>query len=69
MMALFLVHRFPRWGWLALFYPAAVWQAIVYLGEHYVFDIFAAVCYTLAVYTVIVNWRRIKFKRDSPLPA
>jgi hypothetical protein len=56
MTALFLTEKFRRWGRLAFLYPAAVWLAVVYLGEHYVFDIFAAVCLTLAVYAAIANW-------------
>lgn len=63
MMALFLRKKFARWGWLAFAYPAAVWIAIVYLGEHYVFDIVAAVVYTLAVYALVTNWERIRFRR------
>lgn len=62
MMALFLRKKFRRWGWLAFAYPAAVWIAIVYLGEHYVFDIVAAVVYTLAVYALVTNWERIGFR-------
>jgi hypothetical protein len=59
MMALFLAKKFPRWGLLAFFYPVAMWLSIVYLGEHYVFDIVVAVGYTLVVYFAMANWRRI----------
>jgi membrane-associated phospholipid phosphatase len=64
MIALFLTEKFPRWGRLAFIYPAAVWLAVVYLGEHYVFDIVAGVCFALSVYAVMANWRRTNLDRE-----
>jgi membrane-associated phospholipid phosphatase len=45
---LFLARLFGlrRVWWLA-FYPVSLWIGIVYMGEHYVFDIVAGVIYTL----------------------
>lgn len=60
MMALFVRRRLPKWGWLAFLYPAVVWLTIVYMGEHYVFDIVAAAFCTMAVYMATTNWRRLR---------
>jgi PAP2 superfamily len=57
-MALFLRKRFPRWGWAAFLYPPVVWVGIVYLGDHYVFDIVAGIVYTIAAYAVTAQWER-----------
>ncbi len=65
MMALFLQKKFPRWGWLAFLYPAAVWVAVVYMGEHYVFDIVAAVVYTIVVHAAMANWRGSRFTSSA----
>jgi membrane-associated phospholipid phosphatase len=68
MMALFLAEKFPRWGRLAFLYPIAVWLAVVYLGQHYVFDILVAVCLALAVYLVMANWRGMGRQTDLARP-
>lgn len=48
-------------------YVLGVWFSIVYLGEHYVFDIFAGVVYAIAAFysseTIFSLWRRIKSKK------
>lgn len=62
MMALFLRKKFPRWGWLAFLYPAAVWVAIVYLGDHYVFDVVVGILYTIAAYGVTAQWERKRMR-------
>ena len=58
---LFARRAFPRAGWLMLVYTACVWFAIVYLGEHWVFDIVGGVIYASCAYLAIVhgpNWAR-----------
>jgi PAP2 superfamily len=58
---LFARRAFPRAGWLMLAYTACVWFAIVYLGEHWVFDIIGGVAYASAAYLAIVHgpkWAR-----------
>lgn len=42
-----------RAGWSLLPYCAAVWVAVVYLGEHYAFDVIAGVLYAAAAYAVV----------------
>lgn len=42
--ALFIIRAFSfRKTWWILLYPVSMWVGVVYLGEHYVFDIVAAV--------------------------
>lgn len=62
MTALFFYKKFPRFGGLAFLYPLAMWFAIVYLGEHYVFDIVVAVVYVLSIYALITDWRGLTSK-------
>ncbi|MBI2597225.1 inositol phosphorylceramide synthase [Candidatus Daviesbacteria bacterium] len=50
---LFLVRKFKAVGWLFLPYVLGVWFSIVYLGEHYVFDIIIGVLYAIVVYLLI----------------
>jgi hypothetical protein len=60
--ALFLRKKFPRFGVLSFLYPASMWLVIVYLGEHYVFDIVIATIYVLFTYVFITNWRGVGSK-------
>ncbi len=59
--ALFVLRAFGfrRTWWIAL-YPISMWVGVVYLGEHYVFDVLAAILY---VATVILVGLRIHRKR------
>jgi hypothetical protein len=60
MTALFINKKFPRWGWAAFIYPLAMWVTVMYLGEHYFFDICAAIVYTLAIFAIIMEWDKVK---------
>lgn len=63
---LFIWKKFRRAGLLLLPYVLGVWFSIVYLGEHYVFDIFTGVLYaTLAFF--IVTKRRMLLNRIRKL--
>jgi membrane-associated phospholipid phosphatase len=55
-MVLFAARAFGwrRTWWLAL-YPVSIWVGIVYLGEHYVFDVVLGVAYATATYQA-VSW-------------
>ncbi len=61
LFVLFLNMMFGwRRVWWAMFYPASVWVGIVYLGEHYVFDVVLGVIYALIIYaltTRFIAWR------------
>jgi hypothetical protein len=51
-LALFFVHKlFGRKASLPfLIYPASVWIGVIYLGEHYVFDVILGVLYAAATF-------------------
>ncbi len=58
---MFARRAFPRAGWLMLAYTACVCFAIVYLGEHWIFDIIGGVIYASAAYFTILHgpaWAR-----------
>lgn len=52
--AFFLVRKFKRLGWLTLLYVISIWFSIVYLGEHYVFDIVIGAVYALLSIGLVV---------------
>lgn len=56
---LFITRYFKHAGLFVLPYVLAVWFAIVYLGEHYVFDIVIGVLYATVAYGVIVKRRML----------
>ncbi len=62
MTTLFFYKKFPRYGAWAFLYPAAMWFTVVYLGEHYVFDIVVAIVYVLVIFALVTNWRGITNK-------
>jgi hypothetical protein len=55
MMALFMQKKWPKWGLLAFAYPFAMWFAVVYLGEHYVFDVVVGIIYTLSIFILVTD--------------
>ncbi|MDO8498552.1 MAG: phosphatase PAP2 family protein [bacterium] len=52
---LFFVKRFKSWGLLVFPYVLGVWLTIVYLGEHYVFDIVVGVLYASIAYLLVIK--------------
>jgi membrane-associated phospholipid phosphatase len=50
---LFARKAWPRAGWLLLPYCAAVWVAVVYLGEHYAADVIVGLMYAAVVYSLV----------------
>lgn len=56
---LFVSYKNRLWGLLSLLYVFAVWFAVVYLGDHYVFDIVAGVFYATVAFLVVVKRERI----------
>ncbi len=53
--------------WWILIYPISMWIGVVYLGEHYVFDIVIAIIYVVLVYTA-VNWIFKRYRARQKLP-
>ena len=57
---------FRRAGWVLL-YPLSMWVGVVYLGEHYVFDVLAAIVFVAAGVTVvyyITRWYRKRYRKS-----
>lgn len=55
----FLVKKYKITGLLILPYVLGIWFAIVYFGEHYVFDIVVGVVYAVVVFMIVTNLRKI----------
>lgn len=62
---LFLVKKFKAKGFLILPYVFGVWFSIVYLGEHYVFDIVIGALYAVVIFGLVARgnilWRKVRF--------
>ncbi|HUC20001.1 MAG TPA: phosphatase PAP2 family protein [Candidatus Polarisedimenticolaceae bacterium] len=48
-----------RWGVVSLLYPLSVWVGIVYMGEHYVFDVIAGIVYAVTAFLVVPQLIRL----------
>jgi hypothetical protein len=59
MTALFFYKKFPKWGLIFFIYPLTMFLAIMYLGEHYFFDIVIAAIYVYVIYGLLIDWRGI----------
>lgn len=55
----FLIKRFKTKGLLFLPYVLGVWFMIVYLGEHYVFDLVIGALYSIVIFILIIKGDRI----------
>ena len=56
MMWLFIRRAWGlRWALAFSWYPISMWIGVVYLGEHYVFDVTLGIIYAIAAY-VLTNW-------------
>jgi hypothetical protein len=60
LMTLFVGRKWPKLAPVLAVYALAVWMAIVYLGEHYVFDIVTGVIYAVVMYLLVIYWPAIK---------
>ena len=54
--ALFVGEKAPKLIPLLTLYVIGVWMAVIYLGEHYVFDVFAGAVYAVAAYGLVAYW-------------
>lgn len=52
---LFIAGRVKKWSLFFIPYVLGVWFAVIYLGEHYVFDILVGIVYATAVFLVITK--------------
>lgn len=53
---LFIRHKYKKWELLALVHLLGVWFAIVYLGEHYVFDIVIGAIYAVIAFILVTYY-------------
>lgn len=66
--ALFVVKAFGRRAAAVMIYPISMWLGVVYMGEHYVFDVVAAVIYVaIVLYLVRYIFRRYRVRRSARL--
>ncbi len=56
---LFIRKKWKKFSWVFFIYVLSIWFGIVYLGEHYVFDIVIAVVYCLIAYAITTRWNII----------
>lgn len=74
LVLLFFLRFFKLKGLLFLPYVLAVWTSMVYLGEHYVIDVFAGALYALFFFLVseylvhYVNWNTLLQKTTPKTP-
>ncbi|MGH2561006.1 MAG: phosphatase PAP2 family protein, partial [Thermomicrobiales bacterium] len=70
LVLLFSVRFFGKKGLIFLLYNATVWFSVVYLGHHWVVDIFAGIVWATLWYAAIVLlWPRIARGFNLPMPA
>jgi len=54
LMWLYITQAFGRrWGLALVWYPVSMWVGVVYLGEHYVFDVVLGVIYAAVAFATI----------------
>jgi membrane-associated phospholipid phosphatase len=49
---MFFWSRTTRWRWLLALYPVAMGLSLVYLGEHYAFDVLLGWIYAVVVFVL-----------------
>jgi membrane-associated phospholipid phosphatase len=66
--ALFIGKKHPRLIPLLAFYALSIAFAVVYLGEHYFFDVLIGLLYAYLAYAAVIHWHAIKarFSRVKP---
>lgn len=66
--SLFVIAAFGiKRVWWILIYPISMWIGVVYLGEHYVFDIIIAILYVALVYVVVnILFKRYRARKKLP---
>lgn len=65
LIVLFAARLFSwRRTWWLLAYPVSVWVGVVYLGEHYVFDVVFGIFYALAAYKATMQFFAWKAQRE-----
>jgi hypothetical protein len=53
LMVLFITRAFGwRWGLASLWYPISLWIGVIYLGEHYLFDVTLGITYAVTSFAL-----------------
>lgn len=64
--AVFLILAFGwRRAWWTVLYPISIWVGVVYLGEHYVFDVLAGIGYAVAAILTVLFFARRRVRRKQ----
>lgn len=56
---LFFIKAFKHWGFLSFIYVLAVWLTVVYVGDHYVFDVILGALYAGFAFYTATNYKYI----------
>jgi len=67
--ALFIGKKYPKFWPLLAVYVLAVWVSVMYLGEHYFFDVFLGAIYALFVYAVCERVTKYLDRKKQPVSA
>ena len=62
--AIFLSKKYPKWMPLFVLYALAMAVGVMYLGEHYFFDVLTGIAYSALAYIAIKNLFRLKTVRN-----
>lgn len=62
---LYVVKRIKRFGLILIPYVLGVWFAVVYLGDHYVFDVLLGILYATISFVMVTRFKWIKNKVTS----
>jgi hypothetical protein len=58
--ALFVWEKMPKLLPILALYVVSVWMAVIYLGEHYAFDVIAGAMYAVVAYGLVIYWPAMK---------
>lgn len=67
LFVLFLCRAFSwRRMWWTWFYPLSMWLGVVYLGEHYIFDVVLGAAYAITAYALTMQYFAWRSRNPSP---
>lgn len=65
--AIFLSKKFPKWTPLFVLYGLAMAAGVIYLGEHYFFDVALGIIYSLVVYLAVRKLPALLHRKTNDL--
>jgi len=67
LFVLFLISAFGwRRTWWTIIYPISIWVGVVYLGEHYVFDVILGIIYAVGIFALTKAY--LAYRKHHPSP-